>query len=78
MNQLALLNDYLETIKNTKIAREYKIEQILKQKTNLRYELFKKQIPIFEYQDFKDYIQESKIKKDIIRPGKIKKFSASS
>lgn len=78
INQLALLNDYLETIKSTKIAKEYNIAKILKEKTNLRYDLFKQQIPIFEYYDFKDYIQESKIKKDILRPGKIKKFSASS
>ncbi len=78
INQLSLLNDYLETVKNTKIAKDYNIDNILKEKTNLRYDLFKKQIPIFEYNEFKEYIQESKIKRDIIRPGKIKKFSASS
>ena len=78
INQASLLNDFIETIKDTKIGKEYKIENILKEKTNLRYDLFKKQIPIFEYHDFKEYIQESKVQRNIIRPWKIRKFSASS
>jgi hypothetical protein len=35
-------------------------------------------VPIFEYKDFRDYIELSKEKKNIIRPWKIRKFSASS
>lgn len=76
--QKDLLNDFLFTIKNTKIGQEYKIQNILNEKKTNIYEKFSKDIPIFEYDDFKKYIEISKIQRNVIWPWKIKKFSASS
>jgi len=76
--QKKLLEDFLFTIKDTKIWQEYKIQNIIKEKKNLIYEKFSNNIPIFEYNNFKEYIELSKIQRNIIRPWKIRKFSASS
>lgn len=76
--QKGILHEILDTIKNTQIGQEYHIKDILRQDKEKMYESFSKNIPIFEYDTFKKYIQQAKIGKDIIRPGKITKFSASS
>ncbi len=78
LNQKTLLNDFLNTIKDTEIGKEYNIQNILNTTQSKRYKLFSENIPIFEYNDFKKYIQEAKTKENIIWPWKITKFSASS
>ena len=75
-NQKKILNSLLNKIQNTKFWSDFKLDKICKSE-NI-YSDFCKNVPIFEYKDFRDYIELSKEKENIIRPWKISKFSASS
>jgi len=76
-NQKTTLLNLLEEMKDTKVWKNYKIWNMLNQKKWI-YENFQNNIPIFEYDDYKPYIEESKSNENIIRPGQISQFSASS
>ncbi len=76
-NQKYVLLDLLKNIKNTKVWKKYWICSILSSKTDI-YQEFKEKLPIFDYDTYKTYIEESKEKENIVRPDKILQFSASS
>lgn len=75
-NQKKIFKSLVKRLANTQFWDEYNISTIYK--SNDIYQNFSKNIPIIEYKDFKNYIEKSKIEKNIIWPWKIAKFSASS
>lgn len=75
-NQKKILRRLLKTVSNTQFWKEFKLEDVYKSENV--YSDFCKKIPIFEYKDYRDYIELSKEKENIIWPWKIRKFSASS
>lgn len=84
-NQKQILIDYLIATSETKIWKNYNFEKILINNTDCLeennkqiYKSFSKNVPISEYDQFKKRIDLAKNKKDIIRPWKINKFSASA
>jgi hypothetical protein len=66
----------LNKIKYTEIGKKYNIWDIVSSEDF--YSEFLDRVPIFEYKDYKEYIELSKTKPNIIWPWKIKSFSASS
>jgi hypothetical protein len=65
---------------NTKLWKKYNFENLLidyDEKSEI-YKKFSKNVPIFQYEDFKDRIILSKSESNIIRPWQIKRFSASA
>ena len=75
-NQNNLLLKLLNKIKHTEIGKKYNIWDIVSSEDF--YSEFLDRVPIFEYKDYKEYIELSKTKPNIIWPWKIKSFSASS
>ena len=75
-NQKKILKSLLNKIHNTQFWNDFDFDIICKSE-NI-YSGFCKNVPIFEYKDFRDYIELSKEKENIIRPWKISIFSASS
>lgn len=75
-NQKRILKWLLKNIGNTQIGKKYLLENTYK--NNDIYEEFSVRVPIFEYKDFRNYIELSKIERDVVWPWKVSKFSASS
>ena len=75
-NQKKILKSLLNKIQKTKFWCDFQFDKICKSE-NI-YSDFCKNVSIFEYKDFRNYIELSKEKENIIRPWKISKFSASS
>ena len=75
-NQKRILKYLLNKIQRTQFWTDFKFDKVCVSEDI--YSDFCKNIPIFEYKDFRDYIELSKEKENIIRPWKIRKFSASS
>lgn len=70
----------LKTAKKTTFGSTYNFERITQEKDfSQAYQIFKEQVPLFNYDDFKDWITRARQgEKNIIWPGKIKMFSKSS
>lgn len=75
-NQKKILKSLLSEIQKTQFWNDFKLGKICKSEDI--YSDFCKSVPIFEYNDFRDYIELSKEKENIIRPWKVNRFSASS
>ncbi len=75
-NQKKILKFLLKSLQRTQFWNDFKLDKVCISE-NI-YSDFCKSVPIFEYKDFRDYIELSKEKENIIRPWKIRKFSASS
>lgn len=75
-DQKMILKSHLNKIQTTQFWSDFKFDKICRSENV--YSDFRKNVPIFEYKDFRDYIELAKKKKDIIWPWKITKFSASS
>lgn len=79
-NQEKFMFEYLLMTSNTKLWKKFNFEDLLidyDEKTEI-YKKFSKNVPIFQYEDFKDWIELAKNESDIIRPGQIKRFSSSA
>jgi hypothetical protein len=70
----------LKKAKKTAFGSAYNFERIAREKDfNKAYQVFKEQVPLFNYDNFKDWITRTrKGEKNIIWPGKITMFSKSS
>lgn len=75
-DQQRILKTLLKKIKHTQIWEDFKIDNICVSEDI--YSSFSKNVPIFEYKDFRNYIELAKTEKNIIRPWKVNNFSASS
>ena len=75
-DQKKILKSLLNKIKRTQFWNDFKLDKVCVSE-NI-YSDFCKNVPIFEYKDFREYIEISKEKENIIRLWKIRKFSASS
>ncbi len=71
--QKNILQDILNEIRHTEFAKSYGL-----QTWEHNYTEFASTVPIVSYEEFKPWIEKAKTEKDIIRPGKITKFSASA
>jgi hypothetical protein len=72
--QKNILKYILEEIKYTEFAKTYGLENELQDV----YQEYIAKVPIVTYEEFQPWIQRAKEEKDILRPGKITKFSASA
>jgi len=70
----------LKKAQKTSFGSTYNFKSITQEKDfSQAYQIFKEQVPLFNYDDFKDWITRArKGEKNIIWPGKIKMFSKSS
>lgn len=71
--QKNILQDILNEVRHTEFAKFYGL-----QTWEHGYPEFASIVPIVSYEEFKPWIEKAKTEKDIIRPGKITKFSASA
>lgn len=75
-NQKKILKNLVWNIKDTKFWRKFDFWSIYE--LDDIYSQFSLKTPIFEYSDFKKYIELSKVEENVIWPWKINKFSISS
>lgn len=70
----------LKKAQKTAFGSAFGFQRIIQEKNfSEAYQLFKEQVPLFSYDDFKDWITRSRLgEKNIIWPGKIRMFSKSS
>lgn len=72
--QKNMLTYILKEIRYTEFAKNYGLESGTKDD----YQDFISKVPVATYEEFKPRIERSKSERDILRPGKITKFSASA
>jgi hypothetical protein len=65
-NQKKILKFLLKSLQRTQFWNDFKLDKVCISE-NI-YSDFCKSVPIFEYKDFRDYIELSKEKENIIRP----------
>ena len=72
--QKNLLKHILTEVRYTAFGKKYGIGFLDQE----NYADFVQKVPIFTYDEFKQRIEQSKLEKDVIRPGKITRFSISA
>ncbi len=72
--QKNLLSYILSEVRYTAFAKKYALESLGQDV----YADFVSKVPVFSYEEFKPWIEQAKTERDVIRPGKITKFSASA
>jgi len=70
--QNAIFSHIIKQVSQTAFGEEHGLTK------NTDYKTFIQQVPIYDYEQLKPWIEKSKTQADMLRPGKIKKFAASA